>query len=172
MIVSVITAFDKNGAIGVNGNLPWSVKDDFDNYKKITKGHCLIMGRKTYESDSQPIPGRTNIILTTNKDYKAEDDGSYIRYSIEAALKLAFELGHKECFINGGAQIYKLGMPYVSKAYITEVNCQINDADSFFPNTCFDSWERVDGFHFSKDDRNEYSWDFNVYTRVSPKSFS
>jgi dihydrofolate reductase len=171
MIVSVISAFDKNRAIGKGGNLPWSIKDDFENYKKITHGHCLIIGRKTFESDTQPIPGRTNIVITTNRDYKTSD-GSHIRHSVEDGLKLALELGHSECFINGGAQIYEMGMPYVSKAYITTVNCQINDADSFFPKTDFESWERVDGFHFSQDDRNQYAWDFKVYTRVSPKHFA
>ncbi len=171
MIVSVITAFDKNGAIGSKGNLPWSVKDDFENYKKITSGHCLIMGRKTFESDTQPLPGRTNIVITTNRQYKVEDQRTHIRHSVEDGLKLALELGFEQCFINGGGQIYELGMPYVSKVYISTINCQISDADSYFPKTDFGSWEKVESAHYPKNERNDYAWDFNVYTRIAPSHF-
>lgn len=168
MIVSTISAIDKNRAIGRANELPWSIKDDFENYKKITSGHCLIMGRKTFESNTQPIPGRTNIVITRNKDYQAPK-GIFIRHSVEDGIKLALELGDEECFINGGAEIYKQAMPFVTCAYITTVNCQINDADSFFPSEDFSSWDRVDGFHHPKDEKNEYSWDFNIYKRALPK---
>lgn len=168
MIISTIAAFDKNRAIGVNGELPFSIKSDFENYKSITSGHALVMGRKTFESNSQPIPGRTNIIISSNRDYKVPN-GSYLRHSVEDGIKLALELNHTECFINGGGQIYELGLPYVTRAYITTVNCTVSGADSFFPSVDFSTWENEKNFTHPKDDQNEYSWDFNIYTRVAQK---
>lgn len=165
MRISTIVAYDKNRAIGHSGNLPWEIKDDFENYKKITEGHCLIMGRKTYESNTQPIAGRTNIVITSNREYEVPK-GTYVRHSVEDGIKLALELGDDECFINGGGEIYKAGMSHVTKAYITQVHCEINGADSFFPDVDFSTWENEDGFVHEKDERNQYKWEFKVYTRL------
>ena len=103
MIVSVIVAYSKNLAIGLDNKMLWRLSDDFKNYKKITTGHCLVMGRKTFESIGKPLPNRTSIIITRNTDYQAPE-GCYIVHSLEEGIAKAKELGETECFINGEIQ--------------------------------------------------------------------
>jgi dihydrofolate reductase len=164
MIISLIVAFSKNKAIGLDNKMLWRLSDDFKNYKKITMGHSLIMGRKTFESIGKPLPGRTSIIITRNKDYSAPE-GVHVTYSLEEAIDLAKSLGETECFINGGGEIYKQSLSLVDRAYITTVDCVIAKADAFFPETDFKDWKESDSFKFSKDDKNEYDWSFAVYNK-------
>lgn len=164
MIISVIVAYSKNYAIGLENKMLWHLSDDFKNYKKVTTGHCLLMGRKTFESIGKPLPNRISIIITRNLDYSAPE-GCYIVHSLEEGITKAKALGETECFINGGAQIYEQSIPLINKAYITDVDCEIKNADTFFPKINFDSWKKVDSFCHHKDDKNEYSWTFNVYEK-------
>ena len=165
MIISVIVAYSKNLAIGLDNKMLWRLSDDFKNYKAITTGHCLIMGRKTYESIGKPLPNRTSIIITRNKDYRAPT-GCYVVHCLEEGLKKAKDLGDTECFINGGAQIYAEAMPLVNRAYITTVDCSIKNADAYFPKIDFSKWSHIKSFKHIKDDKNEYSWEFNHYDRI------
>ena len=164
MIISVIVAYSKNLAIGLDNKMLWRLSDDFKNYKKITTGHCLIMGRKTFESIGKPLPNRTSIIMTRDKGYQVPS-GHYIVHSLEDGIKKAKELGETECFINGGAQIYKEAMSKINRAYITTVDCTIDKADAFFPNIDFSTWTEIETFSHLKDKKNEYSWKFNKYER-------
>jgi dihydrofolate reductase len=164
MIISVIVAYSKNLAIGFDNKMLWRLSDDFKNYKKITTGHCLVMGRKTFESIGKPLPNRTSIIVTRNLNYKAPD-GCFVSHSLEEGINKAKELGDTECFINGGAQIYKEAMALVNRAYITTVDCTIDKADAFFPTIDFSSWNLVHEFSHPKDEKNEYSWNFNQYEK-------
>jgi len=165
MIISVIVAYSKNQAIGLDNKMLWRLSDDFKNYKKITTGHCLIMGRKTFESIGKPLPNRTSIIVTRNKEYQAPEN-CYIVHSLEEGIEKARDLGDLECFINGGAQIYTEAMPKVNRAYITTVDCSIEKADAYFPTIDFTSWNEVSGFSHPKDEKNEYSWEFKQYERA------
>ena len=165
MIISVIVAYSKNYAIGLENKMLWRLSDDFKNYKKITTGHCLIMGRKTFESIGKPLPNRTSIILTRNKNYQIPE-GHFVVHSLEDGLKKAKELGDTECFINGGAQVYEEAINIVNRAYITTVDCNIEKADAFFPKIDFSTWKEVEGFTHSKDEKNEYSWEFKKYERA------
>lgn len=164
MIVSLIVAYSKNMAIGLDNKMLWHLSDDFKNYKKVTMGHSLIMGRKTFESIGKPLPGRTSILITRNKNYRAPD-GVYITHSLKEAIELAKSLGDSECFINGGGEIYKESLPFVDKLYLTEVDCTIEKADAFFPEVDLLKWNKVDGFKFSKDSKNEYDWSFSLYEK-------
>lgn len=164
MIISLIVAYSKNRAIGLDNKMLWHLSDDFKNYKKITTGHCLVMGRKTFESIGKPLPNRTSIIITRNTEYKAPE-GCYVVYSLEEALDTAKKLGETECFINGGAQIYEQSLEYVTRAYITDVDCEIEKADTYFPNVDFTAWEKIESFEHPKDEKNEYPWTFNLYER-------
>lgn len=164
MIISVIAAYSKNFAIGFDNKMLWHLSDDFKNYKKITSGHCLVMGRKTFESIGKPLPNRTSIIITRNLNYKAPE-GCHIVYSLEEAIAKAKALGETECFINGGAEIYKQSISFINKAYITDVDCEIDHADAFFPKINFDTWKMIESFHHPKDGKNEYSWTFNVFEK-------
>ena len=165
MITSLIVAYSKNMAIGLNNKMLWRLSDDFKNYKKMTTGHCLIMGRKTFESIGKPLPNRTSIIITRNKDYHA-DTSCYIVHSLDEAIQKAQLLGESEVFINGGGQIYKEALEIIDRLYITEVDCYISQADTFFPKIDFLKWEKKEGFFYKKDLKNEYNWSFSLYEKI------
>ena len=164
MIISLIVAFSKNRAIGLDNKMLWRLSDDFKNYKKITMGHCLIMGRKTFESIGKPLPGRTSIIITRNKSYQAPER-VHITHSLDEAINLAKTLGDEECFINGGGEIYKQSLDLIDKVYLTRVDCEIKHADAFFPEIDFSSWSKIGGFDFSADEKNDHNWSFSTYIR-------
>lgn len=128
--ISIVVAVSKTGAIGNGGKLLFRISDDLKRFKAITKGHPVIMGRKTFESIGNPLPERTNIVITRNPDFKAE--GVLVVSSLEEAIKRAGELD-SEIFLVGGGEIYKQGLPLANKLYLTIVD---SDAagDVFFPN--------------------------------------
>lgn len=128
--VSIIVAHDDNLGIGRNNQLLWHISDDLKRFKKLTLNHPIIMGRKTYESIGRPLPGRTNIVITRNKELKIE--GCRITNSLDEAIKLAKEEDNEEIFIIGGGEIYKQALPLTDKLYITKVEGNYN-ADVFFP---------------------------------------
>ena len=128
-IVSIIAAIGENRELGSNGKIPWHIPEDFAHFKKITTRHPVIMGRKTFESIGKPLPGRTNIIITRNADYKAE--GCIVVDSIERAIEEAKKYDQEEIFVIGGGQIYEQAMPLADKLYLTVVEGQF-EADTFF----------------------------------------
>ena len=129
--IGVIVAVVKNtNAIGKKtGELLFRISDDLKRFKNLTMGHSIIMGRKTFESIGKPLPGRTSIVVTRNKDFHAE--GATAANSIEEALEKAGELDTK-AFIIGGGEIYKQALPYADKLYLTIVESDIS-GDVFFP---------------------------------------
>lgn len=134
--MKLIVAIGKDGAIGKGGNLIWRLPDDLRRFKAITIGHPVIMGRKTWESlPKKPLPGRRNIILTRNKDFKAE--GAEIVSSPEEAL--AMTVGENP-FIIGGAEIYNTFLPYVTEMHLTLVDEECRDADAFLYLNLSDGW--------------------------------
>ena len=139
MAVNLIVAIGKDGAIGRKGDLIWKISDDLKHFKALTLDHSVIMGRKTWESlPKKPLPNRKNIILTHNRDYKAE--GAEIVYSIEDALKIAGE----DPFIIGGAEIYKAFLPYTTHLYLTLINDSCDDADAFLTLDLKNQWKLID----------------------------
>jgi len=136
-IISAIAAIGQNRELGKNGKIPWHIPEDFAYFKKITSGHPVIMGRKTFESIGKPLSDRTNIIVTRNTDFKAA--GCIVVDSIEKAIEEAgkhpaFSAGkdQEEIFVIGGGEIYKQAMPYIDKLYLTVVKGSF-EADTFFP---------------------------------------
>jgi len=130
-MVSIIVALDDKLGIGAKNRLLWKIKKDFAHFKTVTMGHPIIMGRRTYESIGKSLPGRTNIIITRDKNYQAE--GCVIVNSLEEAIKTAkAEAG--EIFIIGGGEIFKQAMEQnlVDKLYLTKVSGDFN-AEIFFP---------------------------------------
>lgn len=143
MIRSIIVAIAKNNAIGKDNDLLWHIPEDMRFFKKTTNGHCIITGRKNYESIPEkyrPLPNRTNIVVTRNTEYLAE--GAIVLNSIEAALEYANSLAEEEVFIIGGGQIYAeaLNLGLVDKMYITHVD-KAFEADTFFPVIEIEKWE-------------------------------
>ncbi len=130
--VSIIVAMDKKRGIGKSNALPWYIPDDLKRFRKLTTGHPVIMGRKTFESIiarlGKPLPKRTNIIVTRDPNFKAE--GCIVVNSLESALAKA--PADKEIFIIGGGQIFEQSLSFVDRLYITLVDAEF-EADVFFP---------------------------------------
>ena len=130
MAISMIAAVGKNLELGKNNDLIWHFKEDMKFFKEITMGHPVIMGRKTFESLPKALPGRKNIVISANPEYKA--DGAEVVTSVEEAIKLA-ETEDTDAFVIGGGRIYTEFLPYADNLYLTEINAECPDADTFFP---------------------------------------
>lgn len=159
MTVSIIVATAKDGVIGKSGGLPWYLPAELTRFKQITMGHPIIMGRKTHESIGRALPGRKNIVITHDKNYKAED--CEIVTSLEEALKKAS--GADEVFVIGGESIYDLALPLADKLYVTLVDARV-DGDRFFQ---FDEqqWKQVASAKHMADEKNKYNYEFTVWER-------
>ena len=126
--VSVIAALARNRVIGIENRLPWRLPEDLARFKALTLGHPILMGRKTFESLGRPLPGRTNIVVTRNPDYRPE--GGLVAGSIDAALALC--AGADEVFFIGGAELYAQVIPLADRLYLTEVAIEA-EGDAWFP---------------------------------------
>lgn len=129
-MISIIAAIDNQRGIGKQNKLLWRIPADMKRFRKLTNGHPVIMGRKTYESIGKPLPNRVNIIVSRDNAYNVE--GCIIAHSVPEAIEKAKEVDTEEVFIIGGAQIYTQALPYADKLYLTLVNSTF-DADTFFP---------------------------------------
>ena len=130
--VSIIVATGRNREIGAKNKLLWKIPEELKRFKEITTGHPIIMGRKTHESIGRILPNRTNIIVTRDSGYFSE--GAVISNSLEDAISKAQESeGSEEIFIIGGAQIFAQALPLANKLYLTLVDADFSEADSFFP---------------------------------------
>jgi len=162
MSISFIVAMDQNRVIGRNNRLPWHLPADLAFVKKTTWGHPVLMGRKTYESIGRPLPGRTNVIFTRNRDYRAE--GCEIVHTVEEAIA-KFDGEGKELFILGGAEIYRLFLPIADRIYATEIAHEF-EGDTFFPEIDPEIWREVSRQKGIRDEKNPYDYDFVVYERA------
>lgn len=129
-IVSVIAVVGKNRELGRDNQLLWHLPEDLKRFKKLTLGHAVIMGRKTFESLGRPLQGRLNIVISRNKDYQAK--GIILCHSLSEALQVAKQKEKKEIFIIGGGQIYQQALSLADKLYLTLVDASC-EADAFFP---------------------------------------
>lgn len=165
MIISMIAAMGSNRVIGKDNDIPWHLPDDFKYFKETTKGHHVIMGRKNWESlphSFQPLPGRPNIVITRQEEYPLE--GATVVKSLEEALHIAKDNGEHEAFIIGGGEIYRMGLEYADKIYLTEINGEF-DGQVTFPEFDKNIWEEVSREHHPADERHKYSFDFVVYSK-------
>lgn len=126
----MIAALSDNRVIGKENKLLWHIPEDFKRFKTITSGHPIIMGRKTYQSIGKPLPNRSNIVVTRDTNFTAE--GCIIVHSLEQGLEEAKKINNEEIFIIGGGDLYKQGMNYADKLYLTIIH-QKFDGDTFFP---------------------------------------
>lgn len=161
MKISVIVAISDNNAIGKYNKMLWYLPNDFKMFKEKTVGHHIIMGRKTFESIGKPLPNRTSIIITRQKDYVAE--GCLVAHSLEEALQWVHP-EETEVFIIGGSEIYNLSMEIADCLYVTQVNGTFK-ADAYFPIISNTIWDlRTRQLH-SFDEKHKYNYTFNTYTR-------
>lgn len=169
MIVSIIAAVAENGVIGKDNDLVWSLPVDMKFFKDTTKGHFVIMGRKNFESiphKYRPLPGRPNIVLTRQKDYR--HPGVNVVHSLKEALQLAKDHGEEEAFVIGGGKVYELALQeeVVDVMYLTEVHAEYQ-GDTHFPDFDKRLWSSADLLHFPKDEQHEAAFTIRKWTRVS-----
>ncbi|MBI2651821.1 type 3 dihydrofolate reductase [Candidatus Woesearchaeota archaeon] len=162
MIISLIAAMGKNRVIGKNNSLPWKLPADMEYFKKLTKGKPVIMGRKTFESMGKALPNRINIIITSNKNYKAKD--CVIVHSIKEALKSAGNKNNEEAMVIGGAKIYEEFLPIANKVYLTVIDEDF-DGNIYFPDFSRKEWKETKREEHESDKVNPYKYAFLVFER-------
>ena len=160
-ILSAIAAMTRNRVIGVNNQLPWHLPADLEHFKSVTLGHPIIMGRKNYESIARPLPGRTNIVITTDTSYTAP--GCIVCHSIDDAIAQAGN--DPEIFIIGGATLYEQMLPQTQRLYLTWIDQEIA-GDTFFPEINWDHWQQLSDELHAADEKNPFAYTFTVYERV------
>lgn len=161
MLLSAIVAISRNNVIGRDGHLPWHLSADLKRFKAITTGHSIILGRKNYDDIGRPLPNRTNYVLTRNTAFEAP--GCTVCGSLEQALDKARAAGESECFIIGGAAVYREAMPLVKKLYVTRVLADV-EGDVFFPDWG-EGWRKVSEEQFGADEKNDYPTTYEVWER-------
>lgn len=163
MSVSLIVAASQNDVIGRDGDMPWRLSADLQRFKKLTMGHVIVMGRKTYESIGRLLPGRQTVIVTRQAGYAVE--GAVIASNVAAALQTPSAAG--EIFVVGGGEIYAQAIDLADQIYMTRVQTTITDGDTFFPPLAPDNWRQVEATEFAPDEKNDYPTTFEVWRRVA-----
>lgn len=167
MIISSIVACAHNKVIGRKNEIPWYLPADLKFFKKVTSGHPVIMGRKCFESIGRPLPNRTNIIITRDPYYIVSN--CLIAHSSEEAIRMASEMDNDEIFIIGGGEIYNQTIHYWHKIYLTEVDLDVPDGDTFFPALDFSKWERLNVESHLPDEQNKYPYQFSTWMKKTSK---
>jgi len=163
MRLSLIAAIDEGHLIGSEGGMPWHLPADMKNFRKVTMGKPVIMGRTTWESLGKPLEGRTNIVVTRNRDYRAE--GCIVVHSIEDAIDTARKTGADEAFVIGGGQLYEQTLEMADRLYLTLIRAHLV-GDTHFPDYTQYEWEEVSNTLVRADDRNAFDMNFIVLDRV------
>jgi len=158
----IIAAAAENNALGINNDLPWHLPDDFKRFKKLTTGHKIIMGRKTFESFPKPLPNRVHIIITRDTNYRVDFPDCIVVHSLEEALKLA---EGEDSFIIGGGEIYKQAMPLIDRLEVTRVHAIFDEADTFFPEINSFTWKEVKRTRHEADEKHPHAFSFVTYLR-------
>ena len=158
--ISIICAMDQNRLIGKNNALPWHLPADLAFFKQTTMGKPILMGRKTYESIGRPLPGRQNIIITHDDNYRA--DGCDCCSSIDAALELASQ--HAEVMLIGGASLYQQTLDRAQQLYLTRIHAAF-DGDAWFPEFTAEQWQQDWREDHNADEKNKYDFSFIRYSR-------
>lgn len=163
MIISSIVAVSNNNAIGVDNDLPWHMPADLKYFKEKTLGHYVLMGRKSFDSVGRPLPGRTNIVVTRNKDWN--NSSVLVANSIVDGILIAEKAGIEELFILGGSNIYFQTQELWHKLYLTKIDTQIENATAFFPELDLEKWELTSEEPHTSDEKNPFDYNFCLYER-------
>ena len=158
MTISIIVAMTNNRVIGKDNQMPWHLSDDLKNFKKLTLGKTVIMGRLTYDSIGKPLPNRKNIVLSRSlKDKKVD-----VLSNVEEALEVTS--AEEEVFIIGGQDIYSQTIKKATKLYITMIDSEI-EGDKFFPNIDLSDWKIIDSLAYSKGEFNSHDFTAQVFIK-------
>jgi len=159
-VYSLLVAMDQNHLIGMQGKLPWRLPADVKYFKEVTMGHPIVMGRRTWESlPKRPLPGRRNIVISSNPDYQAP--GAEVIANPES---LAGMVGAEEVFIIGGGTIFKHFMPQADRLYVTEIDAKFT-GDTYFPAFDLEEWDLISAREGEIDQNNPYPHRYLVYER-------
>lgn len=164
MTISIIAALGDNDAIGIDNHLPWHMPADLKRFKKLTTGHHVLMGRRTFDEVKKPLPGRVNVVISRNPEFAAE--GVAIARSVDQAIAEAEAAGDAEIFVIGGAEIIAQTLHRADRMYLTRIHAE-PEADTFFPE--FDDvneWRLVDREDFEADEKNPHAYSYLTYERV------
>jgi dihydrofolate reductase len=162
MRISLIVAKSENNVIGRNNELPWHLKDDLQNFKKLTMGHHILMGRKTFESIGKVLPGRLSLVISNEP--RANSENVFWFNSIFRAIKQAERNGETELFIIGGEKIYKYALSLIDRIYLTEVKATV-EGNAFFPQLSLKNWKTVSEYNVVKNATNDYDYSVRVLDR-------
>ena len=160
--IALIAAMAENRIIGRENRLPWRLQADLRRFKSLTMGKPVIMGRKTYESIGKPLPGRSNIVVTRDPDYRAP--GCQVVHSLEQALEAG--AGHAEVMVIGGAELYRQALGRAQRMYLTLVRAEV-EGDTLFPDIEPQQWRELERESHRADEKNQYDYDFVTLQRVS-----
>jgi dihydrofolate reductase len=161
MKISLVVAMASNGVIGRDNQLPWHLPADLKHFKQTTMGKPMLMGRKTWESIGRPLPGRTSIVITSDRSYAAA--GCIVVHSIDAAMAAA--TGQDEVMVIGGADLYRQLLPRADSIYLTRVH-EAFDGDTFFPKISNSEWHEVARSDYEADENNPHDYSFIQLERV------
>ena len=161
MLLSAIVAISENNIIGRDGHLPWHLSADLKHFKAITLGHHILLGRKNYQDINRPLPGRINLVLTRDPQFEAP--GCIVCHSLNDAIAVAEKAGETELFIIGGAEIYRMALPFCEKLYLTRVQASI-EGDVEMP-PLGEGWVKVSEDYGESDEKNDFPYAFQVFER-------
>ena len=162
-MITLIAAAAQNNALGKNGDLLWHLPKDFKRFRELTQGHCIIMGRKTFETLPKLLPNREHIIITRQKNYLAE--GCWVTNSLEDAIEKSYTIDNQP-YVIGGGEIYQQAMQIADKIELTRVHASFCDADAFFPEIPTNQWKLIFSEFVSSDEKHLHSFTFETYIRA------
>lgn len=171
MNLSIIVAVAENGVIGREGGLPWHLSSDLRRFKRLTMGHAILMGRKTWESIGRPLPGRTSIVISRQADYQPGHDGVLVVTNLDEALALArrhnaeSDVETDEAFLIGGARIYDMSLPHANRLLVTRVHAEI-EGDVYFPQIDWSNWKLLEEESHDADEKNDYPHTYQLWQRT------
>lgn len=161
-MLSIIVAMSKNNVIGKDNQLIWHISEDLKNFKRLTTGHTIIMGRNTFESLGRVLPNRKHIVFSRDINYQIKDANVKVVHDIAEIEK--YINSNEEAFVIGGEAIYRLLLPYVNKMYITYIDEKF-DGDTYFPEIDYSKWNVIDKKEKTED--NKLNYYFITYEKTS-----
>lgn len=167
-MLNIIVAVAEDNAIGRNNELLWHISEDLKYFKRVTTGHPVVMGRKTYESIGRPLPGRRNIVLTRGEiEFPPVKNPEITSAEVVHSLDEVFKIGEAEheVFVMGGGMLYKQTFDKADKLYITKIYAKAENADTFFPVIDENVWEIIENGEIQRDEENGIDFNFMVYKR-------
>lgn len=173
-MIAIVVAADKNGAIGVANRIPWHIKSDLIRLANLTRGHTVIVGRKSFDSmvkyyndSGATMPGAHYIVVTRNASYKPASGKASIALSMSEALQQAKSLGDNDIMVIGGGTIFNESMPYVDRIYYTEVLTELpGKADAYFPKPPVAEWRAISHDSFPQNDRDQFATEVTIFERA------